>query len=166
VQEVFKKQAIFTLSILLSANLFSVTNLYAKELKVAPPSYHWKGVETGKKTVMPVSILIENGSEQARSYHLRAMVPAELQLEVEKGFEPIPNTEWVSFEEVMIQVPAGGTKSVKMYVAIPKEAKFKKPWMFYVEVKEEVSRYGYLRGKPEMFALACYLKIYLLPKER
>ncbi|MFH0763238.1 MAG: hypothetical protein V1925_05055 [Candidatus Omnitrophota bacterium] len=162
----FKKQAIFIFSILLSANLLSVSNLYAKELRVAPPSYHWKGVEPGKKTVMPVSIMIQNCSEQARSYHLRARAPAELQLNVEKGFEPIPNTEWVFFEEVLVQVRAGGTKSVKMYVVIPKEVRFKKPWMFYVEVKEEVSRYGYLRGKPDMFALAGYPKIYLLPKER
>ena len=162
----FRKQAIFTLNILLSANLLSVSNLYAKELRVAPPSYHWKGVEPGKKTAMPVSILIKNYSEQARSYHLRARAPAELQLGVKKGFEPIPNTEWISFEEVMVQVPAGGTKRVKMYVTIPKGVKLEEAWMFYVEVKEEVSRYGYLRGKPDMFALAGYLKIYLLPKER
>ncbi len=115
---------------------------------------------------MPVSILIKNYSEQARSYHLRARVPAKIQLNAEKGFEPIPNAEWVSFEKVLVQVPAGGTKRVKMYITIPKGMKFEKPWMFYVEVKEEVSRYGYLRGKPDMFALACYLKIYLLPKER
>lgn len=162
----FKKQVIFIFCIFLSANLLLVTNLYAKELRVAPPSYHWKGVETGKKIQMPVSILIKNYSEQARSYHLRARAPAELQLNVEKGFEPIPDTEWVSFDEVLVQVPAGGTKRVKMYVTIPEEEKFRKPWMFYVEVKEEVSRYGYLRGKPDMFALAAYPKIYLLPKER
>ncbi len=161
-----KKQAIFTLSILLSANLLSVSNLYAKELRVAPPSYHWKGVEPGKETAMPVSILIKNYSEQARSYRLKARVPAEIQLNVEKGFAPIPNTEWVSFEKVLVQVPAGGTKRVKMCVAIPKGVKFDKPWMFYVEVKEEVPRYGYLRGNPDMFALAGYLKIKLLPKER
>ncbi len=163
----FKKQAIFTLSILLSANLLSVSNLHAKELRVAPPSYHWKGIEPGgKRTAMPVSILIKNYSEQARSYHVMARAPVELQLNVEKGFELIPKTEWVSFEEVMVHIPAGGTKRVKMYVTIPKGVKFEKPWMFYVEVKEEVSRYGYLRGKPDIFALAGYLKIYLLPKER
>jgi len=161
-----KKQAIFTLAILLSANLLLVSNLYAKELRVAPPSYHWKGVEPGKKIQMPVSILIKNYSEQARSYHLRARVPSEIQLNVEKGFVPIPNTDWISFEEVLVLVPAGATKRVKMYVTIPKRVKFEKAWMFYVEVKEEVPRYGYLRGKPDMFALACYLKIYLWPKER
>jgi len=161
-----KKQIIFTLVILLSSSLLSVSNLYAKELKVAPPSYHWKGVEPGKKATMPVSILIKNHSEQERSYHLRARVPAEIQLDVKEGFEPIPNTEWVSFTEVLVEVPAGATKRVKMYVTIPKGVKFVKPWMFYVEVKEEIARYGYLLGKPDMFALAGYLKIYLLPKER
>ena len=160
----FKKQVVFTLGILLGTNLLVAGNLHAKELRVGPSSYKWEEVEPGKKTEMPVSILIKNYSEQARSYRLRARTPAELQLNVKEGFEPIPKTEWVSFEEVLVQIPAGGAKRVKMFVTIPKEIKFRKPWIFYVEVKEEIYRYGYLRGKPDMFALACYVKIYLLPK--
>jgi hypothetical protein len=166
VSKVSREQTSFIFFILLGASLLFAADVCAKELRVAPPSYHWKEVEIGKKIVMPHSIMVKNYSDQERSYHLRARDPAELNLNAEKGFEPIPKTEWVTFEEVMVQVPANGTRRVKMYVTIPEEEEFKKPWMFYVEVKEVVSRYGYLQGKPDMFALAGYLKIYLLPKER
>ena len=160
------KRLILSLSILLSINLLSAGNLYAKELRVAPPSYRWEVVESGKKITMPLPIIIKNYSQEARYYHLRTRVPSELQLTAEKGFEPIPRKDWVSFDEAMVQVPAGGTKRVKMHLSIPKGIRFDHPWMFYVEVKEDVARYGYLRGSPDSFALACYLKIYLLPKER
>lgn len=159
----FNKITIHSFGILLGVLLLG-SNLSAKELRVGPASFDWSGVETGKRIPMPAAITIQNKSDQTRYYHLQARTPAEIRLKVKNGFEPIPDTQWISFEEVMVQVPPGGTKKVKMYLFIPKGEKFKKPWMFYVEVKEEISRYGYLKGKPEFFALAGYLKIYLLPK--
>ena len=158
-----KKQSALFLCIFLALNLALTQSLWAKELQVSPASYHWEGVEAGETIQMPASILIKNYSTKERAYHLRAQRPAQIGLSTEKGFDPIPDTDWVSFGEVLVKIPAGESKSVRMYVSIPAGEKFKKPWMFYVEVKEEVPRYGYLQGRPDMFALACYVKIYLWP---
>lgn len=160
------KRIISFLAVLFAVYFHAGGHLYAKELQVGPPSYHWRGVEPGKVIEMPVSILIRNRSQKERVYRLRARTPEELNLTPDEGFGPLADTGWVSFGEVLVKIPAGETRRVKIFITIPGKAKFKKPCMFYVEVKEDVSRFGYLQGKPDMFALACYPKIYLWPKER
>lgn len=163
----FKKRLGLAITGMIAACLFLNSPLFAKGLKVSPSSYHWKGVELGEESRMPVSITIINDSDHTRYYHLRTRVPAEIGASVEKNTDVLPDAEWVSFDNVMVEVPARGSKEVHLFIKIPREAgNFNKVWMFYVEVKEEISRYGYLRGKPDIFALACYPKVYVMTKKK
>jgi len=157
---------IFNLAILLAISLTFPLSISAKELKVFPPSYRWAKVVAGEKATMPVSVLVRNNSAQPRMYHLRVKTPVDLQIDLENGYAVIPDIAWVSFSEVMVQVPAQSSRSVKVFAQIPAEVKCEAPWIFFVEVKEEVARYGYLQGAPDMFALAAYSKIYLVPEKK
>jgi hypothetical protein len=135
--------------------ILSAGIVFAKGLKVAPPSYKWENVMLGEKAEMPVLLKIINDSDKKTVYSLSVKATKEVNAKLKEGFEELPDIEWVSFEYKDIEILPKETKKNKVYLEIPiKDEYFGKSWMFYIEVKEKTK-------KTEKFALACYPVIYV-----
>lgn len=145
--------------------LIFISILHGKGLAVSPASYTWEVSRFGEKVKMPVGIMIINQSKKKCFYRLRAKTPEEIDVRTDVEFIEGVKAEWVSFDEPLIEVLPQSLKEVSVYIKIPKILnKVRRIWVFYVEVKEEIFRYGYMRGKPDSFALACYPKISVITK--
>jgi hypothetical protein len=149
--------------IILAAGLFTVllgAVTQAKSLLVSPPRYTWDGLVPGVRTEMPRTIRITNLSEQPRAYKLTVRSCADAALAPSSGCEDIPEASWVAFEHRYVTIPAGGQTPVKAYLSIPDEPQYRgRSWQFYVEISEDVPRFGYIQGQPDLFALAVFVKV-------
>jgi len=164
-RKLVKKSIVVGLACFISMFLIFISSLHGKGLAVSPASYTWELRRFGEKVKMPVGIMIINQSKKKCLYRLRTKTPKEIDAGTDVGFMERLKAEWVSFDEPLIEVLPQSAREVSVYIKIPKRLnKVGRTWVFYVEVKEEIFRYGYMRGQPDAFALACYPKISVTTK--
>jgi hypothetical protein len=132
----------------------------AKGLVVSPPGYTWNGVTPGNRTAMERKLWIVNESNRRRTYSLTAHSCRQAGLTPSDGCNDLPDSSWVQFDRRYIAIEANEPADANVYLHIPPDrANYGKRWQFYIEVREDVPQYGYIQGKPDLFALAVFLKI-------
>ena len=105
---------VFLLGVLLSISCFGL--LYAKGLSVVPPSYKWQNVPVGVQARCPIKISVKNRSQKQEFFMLNVFTPAEINVEVQKGFKELPSKEWVSFSKQGISLLPGQTARIQMFI--------------------------------------------------
>lgn len=105
-------------------------------------------------TVLAQDLVILNGHDYARVFHLLIQATGSLRSDRWGEFEalPIECLEWINIEDIEPKVPIGGTKKILVTVSVPnklpKELRGGKYW-FGIQV-EDWSQTGFIQIAPKM----------------
>jgi len=100
-------------------------------------------------------VKIINKGYSACTYSIDILSSAQTKAPLRPGYKDIPDTTWIYPEYKEVRVEANSSKSVELYVNIPKKAKYAdKDYQAVIEVKSKKSR------PDEVFVLACQLRIF------
>jgi len=129
----------------------------AATLRVSPAEFVVQNVPVGRLCDLhvPHGVVLEirNDDEGAHTYGLSARAPAAATLQ--EGYAAIPDPAWFTFEPRRVTVAAGATGQSKMFVSIPRDARYyNQHWVVSLAV-EAVPEPG------SMVALAAYPRAYL-----
>ncbi|MBN2057274.1 MAG: hypothetical protein JW782_00560 [Candidatus Saganbacteria bacterium] len=122
-------------------------------LDVGPAVFRWQDVVPGKVVARPFVLRVTNRSDLPQNYTVHVRQPGQINSRPDKGFEPLPETSWLSLATRDIRVPPRTTQQVPVFLKVPaKSVNYGKAWQAYIEVREKTNRRGGL-------ALACYPKV-------
>jgi len=138
--------------------LLSGAAAQAKGLTVRPSKCAWQSAMPGT-CLETRNLTITNVSGCKRAYVITARSCAYAGVTLADGYEELPDMTWVQLDRRHLPVDANSQAQVKVCVNVPAGIEYAgRKWQFYIEVREDVPRYGYLQGQPDRFGLAIFLR--------
>lgn len=146
--------------LILFASLFFCEQAYSVGLSVDPGEMILRGVPLGKKISVAEfagernQLLIENKSAKDFTYDIDILSAIGANAPLKQGYKDIPDTSWITPEVKEIHIPAKSTKTVDVYLNIPKSEQYEnKNYQAIIEVKSRKDNPG------DLFVLAVQLRM-------
>ena len=132
----------------------------ASGLSVGPDEIYLENVPLGKPVAVSkiasenMKLSIKNKGASACSYNISILSSGQTTAPLSAGYVDIPDVSWIYPENKEIRIEGNSTKTVELYLKIPKNKAYdNKRYQAVIDVKSKKNR------ADELFVLACQLKI-------
>ncbi|MFH1310429.1 MAG: hypothetical protein ABIH85_07115 [Candidatus Omnitrophota bacterium] len=146
--------------ILCAGLFFSSIPADALGLSVDPGEIILREVPLGEKISVvefageKAKLLIENKSEKDCTYDIEVLSVTGVNAHLKRGYKDIPGTSWIKPEKKEVHILAGNTKTVDVYLEIPKDKQYEnKNYQAILEVKSRKDNPG------DLFVLAVQVRM-------
>lgn len=147
--------------ILFVVNCFFSVAGYGMGLEVDPGEIIIKNCPLGRKTAVSdlggqqMKLSIKNKGASTYTYVIGILSTTETTAPLKEGYKDIPDISWIQPENKEVEIAGNSTKTVELYLNIPKKAEYyNKNYQAVIEVKSKKN------SSEEIFVLACQLKIW------
>ncbi|MCK5229563.1 MAG: hypothetical protein KAR13_04815 [Desulfobulbaceae bacterium] len=135
---------------------------YSMGLSVDPSEIILNNVPVGKRISVSefagekMRLVIENKSSEDFFYEINILDTTQTKIPLNQGYKDIPDTSWIIPQVNQIHILAGNTKTVGLYLKIPKDKQYENQnYQAIVEVKSKKN------NLEDLFVLAVQVRMYI-----